>query len=31
MPFTYTIEPTFLTKEECNEILDFSLKELDYL
>jgi PKHD-type hydroxylase len=28
MPFTYTIEPTFLTKEECDLILDFSLKEL---
>jgi predicted 2-oxoglutarate/Fe(II)-dependent dioxygenase YbiX len=29
MPFTYTIEPTFLTKEECNQILDFSLEELE--
>jgi predicted 2-oxoglutarate/Fe(II)-dependent dioxygenase YbiX len=29
MPFTYTIEPAFLTKEECNQILDFSLKELE--
>jgi predicted 2-oxoglutarate/Fe(II)-dependent dioxygenase YbiX len=29
MSFTYTIEPTFLTKEECNMILDFSLKELE--
>jgi PKHD-type hydroxylase len=29
MPFTYTIEPNFLTKEECNQILDFSLKELE--
>ena len=28
MAFTYTIEPNFLTKEECNEILNFSLKEL---
>jgi PKHD-type hydroxylase len=28
MPFTYTIESTFLTKEECDLILDFSLKEL---
>jgi len=29
MPFTYTIEPAFLTKEECNLILDFSLRELE--
>jgi predicted 2-oxoglutarate/Fe(II)-dependent dioxygenase YbiX len=28
MEFTYTIEPNFLSKEECNEILNFSLKEL---
>lgn len=28
MAFTYTIEPNFLLKEECNEILNFSLKEL---
>jgi predicted 2-oxoglutarate/Fe(II)-dependent dioxygenase YbiX len=28
MSFTYTIEPNFLTKEECDEILNFSLKEL---
>ena len=28
MGFTYTIEPNFLSKEECNEILNFSLKEL---
>jgi PKHD-type hydroxylase len=28
MAFTYTIEPNFLSKEECNEILNFSLKEL---
>ena len=28
MSFTYTIEPNFLTKEECNEILNFSLNEL---
>ena len=28
MAFTYTIEPDFLTKEECNDILNFSLKEL---
>jgi PKHD-type hydroxylase len=29
MAFTYTIEPNFLTKEECNLILNFSLKELE--
>jgi PKHD-type hydroxylase len=29
MSFTYTIETSFLTKEECNQILDFSLKELE--
>jgi Rps23 Pro-64 3,4-dihydroxylase Tpa1-like proline 4-hydroxylase len=28
MAFTYTIEREFLTKEECNQILNFSLKEL---
>ena len=28
MAFTYTIVPEFLTKEECNVILHFSLKEL---
>jgi PKHD-type hydroxylase len=28
MGFTYTIEPSFLSKKECNEILNFSLKEL---
>jgi PKHD-type hydroxylase len=28
MGFTYTIEPSFLSKEECSEILNFSLKEL---
>jgi PKHD-type hydroxylase len=28
MGLTYTIEPNFLTKEECDEILNFSLKEL---
>ena len=28
MAFTYIIEPDFLTKEECNDILNFSLKEL---
>ena len=28
MAFTYTIESEFLSKEECNEILNFSLKEL---
>jgi len=28
MAFTYTIEPNFLSKEECDEILNFSLKEL---
>ena len=28
MGFTYTIVSEFLTKEECNEILNFSLKEL---
>jgi predicted 2-oxoglutarate/Fe(II)-dependent dioxygenase YbiX len=28
MAFTYIIEPNFLTKEECDEILNFSLKEL---
>jgi Rps23 Pro-64 3,4-dihydroxylase Tpa1-like proline 4-hydroxylase len=28
MAFTYTIEPNFLSKEECNEILNFSLNEL---
>lgn len=28
MSFTYIIEPNFLTKEECDEILNFSLKEL---
>lgn len=28
MAFTYTIEPRFLTKEECNEILNFSLEQL---
>ena len=28
MAFTYTIEPNFLTKEECDEILKFSLKNL---
>ena len=28
MAFTYTIVSEFLTKEECNMILDFSLKEL---
>lgn len=28
MAFTYTIVPEFLTKEECNIILNFSLKEL---
>ena len=29
MAFTYTIVSEFLTKEECNMILDFSLKELE--
>lgn len=29
MAFTYTIVPEFLTKEECNVILNFSLKELE--
>jgi Rps23 Pro-64 3,4-dihydroxylase Tpa1-like proline 4-hydroxylase len=28
MAFSYIIEPNFLTKEECDEILNFSLKEL---
>jgi len=28
MAFTYTIEPKFLTKEECDIILNFSLKNL---
>lgn len=28
MAFTYTIEPKFLTKEECEEILKFSLENL---
>jgi len=28
MAFTYTIEPNFLSKEECNEILNFSLENL---
>lgn len=28
MAFTYTIVSKFLTKEECNEILNFSLNEL---
>ena len=28
MPFTHTIVPEFLTKEECNTILNFSLTEL---
>ncbi len=29
MAFTHTMVPEFLTKEECNIILDFSLKELE--
>lgn len=29
MAFTYTMVSEFLTKEECNIILDFSLKELE--
>ena len=28
MPFTHTIEPQFLTKEECDVILNFSLENL---
>jgi PKHD-type hydroxylase len=29
MVFSYTIEPQFLTKQECDTILNFSLKELE--